>query len=437
MSKPFEVEVGILPSRREGVPEEAPMLTHEDVQLLLQLQHKGWGIKKIARELKLHNNTVRRYLKMGHWQPHKGHPMPTKLADHKDWLLEADRIHGGNAVVVLRELKARHPELEVSLRTLQRQLCAWRPVVEPAPLVRFETPPGDQLQADFGAKLVRIHAQPVKVHLAVLTLGFSRRCFVQAFEHERQHHWLQAIENALRHFGGAPRTLLVDNARALVVEHRPDQDLLRFHPTFLDFCTFWGMTPRACRPYRPQTKGKVERGVGYVKSNALAGYEFDHWEHLHSHLRQWTTQVADLRIHGTTLERPIDRFERHEANALQPIQPQRSYAQLQHVRRRVNPEACVELERHSYSVPARCIGRTVTVNLSAFEVVIRDGEHEVARHARCTASGPQRSILPEHRVGQPRPLQDLPCAPPHPPLSSTLQRPLSEYAALIEMEEAS
>ncbi len=413
------------------------MLTPEDVQLVLQLQQQGWGIKRIAKTLKLHRNTVRRYLGMGQWLPHKGHPMPTKLAHHKDWLLETDRIHGGNAVVVLRELKALEPNLEVSLRTLQRQLRAWRPVCQPPALVRFETPPGHQLQADFGTKLVHINGQSVKVHLAVLTLGFSRRCFVQAFEHERQNHWLEAIENALRHFAGAPRTLLVDNARALVIEHRPDLELLRFHPTFLDFCTFWGIQPRACRPYRPQTTGKVERGVGYVKSNALAGYCFDDWEHLHSHLRQWTAQVADLRIHGTTLEPPLERFERLEAAALQPIEPGRTYAQLSTLRRRVNREACVQLQHHSYSVPAACIGRTVAISVSAAEVVIRDGDREVARHRRCTDSGPQRSILPEHRLSSLSPPVEVLAAAAQRPLSSSLQRPLSEYAALIEMEEAS
>jgi transposase len=125
---------------------------------------------------------------------------------------------------------------------------------------------------------------------------------VRAFRSEKQNHWLEALEEGFRHWGGVPQEVLMDNARALVSQHDPEREILVFAQRLEAFARYWDFKPRACRPYRARTKGKDERGVAYVKKNAIAGREFDSWAELEAHLVRWTREVADLRVHGTTGE---------------------------------------------------------------------------------------------------------------------------------------
>jgi transposase len=238
----------------------------------------------------------------------------------EEWLAASFRQHRGNADVVRQELQRVHG-LQVSLRTVERAVQPWRQLLEAEAraTVRFETPPGRQLQIDFGTTTVRIGEEPVRVRLFVATLGFSRRAFVAAFDHERQSAWLEGLERAFRYFGGVPEEVLVDNARTLVDDHDRTTRVVVFNARFLAFARYWGFQPRACAPYRARTKGKDERGVGYVKRNAIAGRTFVSWTALEAHLSQWLRTVADVRVHGTTGEPPLERFQRGEAAALRPL----------------------------------------------------------------------------------------------------------------------
>ena len=189
---------------------------------------------------------------------------------------------------------------------LRRELAA-----EALATVRFETPPGRQLQIDFGqCRTVVEDCEPGKLFLFVATLGYSRRVYAQAFRHERQSAWLEGIEGAFQHFGGLPGEVLIDNARALVDHHDTATREVTFNARFHAFARYWNVRPVACAPYRARTKGKDERGVGYVKHNAIAGRSFASWGALEAHLGWWMREVADVRIHGTTGEAPIARFER-------------------------------------------------------------------------------------------------------------------------------
>ena len=136
--------------------------------------------------------------------------------------------------------------------------------------MRFETPPGRQLQIDFGQRRIAVEGEdPGRVFLFVATLGYSRRIYAAAFRHERQSAWLAGIEGAFRHFGGLPGELLLDNARALVKHHDPVTREVEFTDRLHAFARYWDVRPVACAPYRARTKGKDERGVGYVFSPGL------------------------------------------------------------------------------------------------------------------------------------------------------------------------
>ena len=395
-----------------------------DVLVMLELHRRGWGLRRIAAELGVARNTVRRYVQEGGPAPYAGSGRAKTLDGLGDWLAARLVQHQGNAEVVRQEL-ADELGIRVSLRTVER---AVKPVrqrleAEARATVRFETPPGRQLQVDFTTARVTITGERITAKLCVLTLGHSRRIFVRAFTHERQSAWLDAIEGAFHHFGGVPLELLVDNARALVTRHDPATREVEFNPTFAAFCKHWDIAPRACAPYRARTKGKDERAVQYVKRNAIAGRCFESWEHFEAHLDRWTREVADIRVHGTTHERPIDRFERDEAIALRPID-RPGFSPARSLRRTVGSDGCVAVDTHAYSAPMRLIGEAVEVRVSDDRVEIWRGIERVASHARSRLRH-GRTLDREHLRGIIRPFDE-------PVLTSELARPLDTYAALVE-----
>ena len=419
---------------RVYVQREVKMRLPEEIEAVLRLHRQGWGTRRIAVALGMSRNTVRRYLRPGGWCAYKQPERPRKLAGLETWLAERFRQHRGNAEVVRQEL-ADELGVSVSLRTVERAVAPLRPQLraEARATVRFETAPGRQLQIDFGQRRVWIGGERITIHLFVATLGYSRRLYVQAFGHQRQSAWLSGLEGAFRHFGGVPREVLVDNARALVEHHDPSSREVRFNARFHAFCRYWDIQPRACAPFRARTKGKDERGVGYVKHNAIAGRRFDSWEQLAAHLSRWNREIADRRRHGTTRERPIDRFVASEAKALAPLAGRAPFLQVRELTRRVHTDACVEVDTHHYSVPWRLIGETVRVQITDGRVRVYHGTVEVAQHPEQTGQR-QRCIDPAHLEGiVPQPTATgttSACARP-PAVEGELQRPLSEYEAIV------
>jgi len=412
------------------------MLAPQEVQRMLALSSLGWGSKRISRELGCSRNTVREYLRRGGWRPMDVDGRASVLQPHGEWLAERLRRHRGNADVVRQDLQ-RELGVEVSLRTVQRAVAPLRRELRAEALatIRYETAPGQQLQIDFGSTGVVVGEEAQRVHLFVATLGYSRRCYVTVFLHERQSAWLQGLEGAFRHFGGLPQELLIDNAKALVEDHDVKTREVKFNDRFHAFCRYWGVVPRACAPYRARTKGKDERGVGYVKRNAIAGHRFESLEALHAHLQWWVRDVADSRVHGTTGEPPIVRFERDERARLRVLPGKGPFLQVRELTRRVHNDACIELDTNRYSVPWRLIGEVVTVIVAERCVRVLYAGDEVACHAQSPlrrTSVIERAhligIVGAHLAG----VNLLPRTPPTPaPLPAELLRPLQEYERVL------
>jgi transposase len=419
-----------------------PVLTVEEVTVMKSLWRKGWGIKGLSRELGHGRNTVRKWVRA--WRAGLEAPVgsgsgpgrPRSLqAVAPDWLRSQLLAHQGNADVVRQELVRTHG-ISPSLRTVERAVVEYRRELRAEKLatVRFETAPGKQIQADFGVKVARIGGEPVRVYLCVLTLGYSRRTFVQAFTHERQENWLTALERAFLYFGGVCEEVLVDNARALV-KHNDGQGNVVFNAEFLAFCEHWGIRPRACGPYRARTKGKDERAVQYVKRNAMAGHEFASWEALEAHLGRWMREVADQRVHGTTGDQPIARFETEKRHLLSlgnqvPYRRQRSW------KRKVPSDCLVNVSANLYSVPYRLIGLEVDIVENQGWLEFSQAGHIVARHREAVGVRGAKTIEPAHLEGIFRLLpRTLPAAPAQTPLvplgDSTLLRPLCEYEEIV------
>jgi transposase len=406
------------------------MVEPDDVAAVLRLNELGWGARRIAHELGIARNTVRRYIRQGGWRPYQRPQRERMLDGLEGWLRQRLVQHAGNADVVRQELEA-EKGIVVSLRTVERAVKPFRQELEAEAkaTVRFETPPGKQLQIDFGCKLVEIGGEKVRVYLFVATLGYSRRTYVATFRHERQAAWLRGLEGAFRYFGGLPKQLLLDNARALVKHHNPETREVIFNDRFAAFCRYWDVTPRACAPYRARTKGKDERGVGYVKGNAIAGRTFASWDRLDAHLEWWMRNVADTRIHGTTGEVPLERFEREERASLRPFVDKPPFEQVRELQRVVHSDCFVDVDTNRYSVPWTLIGQEVTVQVANGQLRVFLADKQVAAHREATG----RKVMVRDRAhfvglgGGPKDTAPVQTSLPFPVTQPELLRPLDVY----------
>lgn len=405
------------------------MVEAEVVRQIRLLAEARWGSKRIAAELGIGRNTVRRYLR----SPHATVQVrPGRRVLDEDARSQARELllgpAAGNAVVVRQMLEERG--IEAGVRTVQRAVAEQRREARVSQLatVRFETPPGDQMQIDFGEKWVSIAGQPVRVFLLVAVLSYSRRLFAKAFLNQRSDDWREGIAAAFRHFGGVPRTLLGDNAKALVTSRDRTTGVVQFHPAYVEFCRDWGVLARACGPYRARTKGKTESGVKYVKRNALAARSFASFADLEQHLAEWLV-VADQRVHGTTHEKPIDRFatERH---ALRPLPERSLVVRHRRLRRRVANDAFVDVDTVRYSVPFRLVRAHVEVLVGDEHVEVFLGAERVATHRR--SSEPHSRVVDRaHFEGLWRASEAVTGAPGG--ALEALGRSLADYQAAMEV----
>jgi transposase len=402
------------------------MLDPEIVKQVRALHALEWGSRRIARELGIARNSVKRYVREGERAETQTRPKARVLDDTKR-ALACELLDGpadGNGAVVQRLL--REKDIDASLRTVQRAVASRREEKRAAQIatVRFETAPGHQMQIDFGEKWVHIATTMVRVFFFVAVLGYSRRIFVRASLSQRQDDWREGLDGAFRRFGGVPQQILIDRAGALVVGHDRDAGTARIHPAFAAFCKDWDVSVKACRPYRARTKGKTESGVGYVKRNAIARLPFTTFAELESHLERWMSE-ADERIHGSTHERPRERFERDEKTMLRPLPERCIPVRERRLKRRVASDCFVDIDTIRYSVPHRLVRKYVEVLVGERDVTVFDRNDIVARHAR--SSEPHARIVdPAHFEGIYRSRDEAATE-----AATPLERNLEAYASYI------
>lgn len=389
-------QVGSLPAVKSL--REEPMVREglwREIQRLFSEQR--WSKLAIARELGLDVKTVRRSLQQTSWQPYRRAVRSgTLLARHSEFLKRRAPEVGYSARILFQELGKEHGYTGSyeTVKRFVRPLRDERWVAERAAL-RFETPPGQQSQIDWGQAVVPFRSGRAVRHIFVLTLGFSRRSFYHPTRDEQLGHFLDAHERAFEYFGGRTTEHLYDRPRTVC--HPVGQGAVEWNRTFKSFAEYWGFEPRLCRAYRARTKGKVEAGVKYLKINFLPGRVFYDDLHFGEALTEWTATIADQRVHGTTHERPIDRFAR-ERGCLVPTAAQPSFRLEVCQQRVVATDFLVSLDANRYSVPFRLIGRTVEVQRREGRVVIRHRGAIVAEHDEL-AGRHQVRILPAHGPG--------------------------------------
>jgi len=353
------------------------MLSQEDFIVIRTLKKRGVYNKDIAEELGVHPKTVSRALQRGSAPPHERKKRGSKLDAYKP---EIDRLLAEgvwNAVVILREIQAQGYTGGSTI--LREYIQPKRMQRQGKATVRFETPPGRQLQSDWGELITYIGGVATKVYFIVNTLGYSRRFHFWCTDSLDAEHTYEGLIRSFEYFGGVTEEVLVDNQKTAVLDNRPGQRPT-FNPRFLDLAGYYGFQPHACQPYRARTKGKTERMVGYVKQHFFIRYRaFDSWAHLNQLAEGWLGEEADPRLHGTVNEVVAERFER-EAPTLQSL-PSVRYDTAYLETRQVSWDGYIDVRGNRYSVPSFLTGTTVRVRIGLDgSLRVYSGETLVAHH---------------------------------------------------------
>lgn len=369
-------------------------------QSIIALREQGWSKRKIARELGLDRATVRKYLEglaaksptpqTGSVAPSEAKsPTPPQTgslpsggpasvcdrwAEQIDaaWRagLSVQRIYqdlvagsqfGGSYHAVRRFVRRRHGTVELPYR-------------------RMECAPGQELQVDFGqGAWVLENGRRRKTHLFRCVLSHSRKGYSEAVWRQTAESFIRCLENAFRHFGGVPATVVIDNLKAGVIQ--ADWYDPELNPKLEDFARHYGMVILPTRPATPRHKGKIEAGVKYVQNNAVKGRRFESLTAQNLFLAEWERTVADTRIHGTTRQQVGKLFAAVEQPALRPL-PAMVFPVFEEAPRTVHRDGYVEFRRAYYSAPPEYMGRQVWVRCETRLLRIYNTRREqIALHA--------------------------------------------------------
>jgi transposase len=292
------------------------MLKAEEQMELVVLKKHGESIRSLSRSTGRSRNTVRRYLRGGEAATTRkpARKRAEKLDPYKKYILDRMAAAAPDvipAAVLLREIQGRGYDGGYS--RVKQFIRGLVPAAVPEPVVRFETDPGQQMQADWAT----VGSGTAKLKVFIATLGWSRMAYVEFCEDEQVETLIACHERAFLAFGGVPLEVLYDNMKTVVLERNTyGRGAHRFHPGFLDYIKHAGALPRLCQPYRAQTKGKVERFVGYLKrsfwvpfvaTQRQAGVSPDKHS-ANAAVARWLRDVANARVHATTNELPAERL---------------------------------------------------------------------------------------------------------------------------------
>jgi transposase len=365
--------------------------------MILELHRQGLSVSAIARQLGIDRKTVRRYIARGLKPPTYGPRQPRGRSTDPFLPYLQDRLAafpGLTAVRLWRELRERG--YSSGYTAVKRAVRHIRPEPITPFEMRFETPPGEQAQVDLARFVIEFTDEPgVKriVWLFSLVLGHSRLIWARFVVHQDMQSVLRCHIAALESIGGAPREILYDRMKTAVIGEDPE-GLVIYNRALIDLARHYGFQPRACRPYRAKTKGKVERPFRYIREDFFLGTSFRNLDDLNAQLQHWLDTVANARVHATT-QRVVNEAFAEEKQALQPL-PLVPYRAVLKLERRVSHEGMVSVGGNLYSVPDTTRRRILDVHVLADVIQIFEDGTLVATHVPLEGRD-QKRLDPAHR----------------------------------------
>ena len=400
------------------------MIELRDIVLIHDLKRQGLSVSAIARQAGCDRKTVRKYLNLGLEPPLYGPrpPRGSKLDGYHDYLrARVTEFPGLSGCRLLREIQEQG--YEGSYTTVKKFLREVRPLAQACYERRFETAAGKQAQVDFAEFTVDFTDEPGvtrKVWLFSLVLGYSRWLWGRFVTSQNLQSVLRCHIAAFEALRGVPEEILYDRMKTAVVGEDGD-GVVTYNRSLVSLLNHYGSAPKACKPYRAKTKGKVERPFRYIRQDFFLARTFQNLDDLNTQFTIWRTGVANPRVHATT-GRVVDEAFAEEHGALIPL-PALPYNAVLTVERRVSKDGMVSVDGNFYSVPDTVRRRTLEVQNHPQDIRIFEDGQEIARH-RVLEGKNQRRVDPRHRRSPPK-RQARPVDNP-----SELRRSLDFYEAV-------
>lgn len=368
----------------EGVRGRNRVLRVEQQTLVRELAAQKLPISEIARVVGVHRHTIHAFLLQG--PPGARAPRALRASPidpFKDYLRARLAQYDLSAVRLFEEIRERgylggYTIVKDFVRPFKRDRAL-------SAVVRFETAPGVQSQVDFGSfGTLDEDGARHRLYGFSMVLGYSRCRYVEFLTHIDTPRLIQCHLNAFDYLGGYTDEVLYDNMAQVVLERALRTEDNRWNPLFEDFTRHYGIRTRLCWPYRPETKGKIERTIGFVKSNFFLGRPFSHLGDLNRQAQRWCNTVNVERVHATTGVIPITQLEEEQ---LHPVDGRAPYQIVVTEIRRVSRECFVSYRGNRYSVPWRFAGREAQLELRDGELLVRVDGEERCRHELRAGSG--------------------------------------------------
>ena len=337
------------------------MITQEGWVEMKNLFKQGLSKTEIARKMNICRKTVYNNLRKDHTPKYERKiKKKSKLASYKEYIEKRLEQYNLSSQKLYEEVKKQgytggYGIVNLFVREIKKDL-------KTKAVIRFETLPGQQAQVDWaycGQIYDRLENRYINVYCFLMILGYSRTKYIEFFTSQDLSNFLKGHNNAFRYFGGIPKEILYDNLKSVVIKRRLSAKDSDFNKRFMDFSGFYGFKPILCRPYKPNTKGKVENTVNYVKSNFYCGEEFSSLDQINSESLKWLDKVNKL-PHCTTKEVPFERLKREN---LISLENRRMYDTSETYYRRVFSDVHFSFGGNRYSVPYKYAGKEVSIRL--------------------------------------------------------------------------
>lgn len=396
---------------------------------ILELHKQGNSIRAISRITGLSRTTVEKYLKnprVPSYSPRKR--APSKLEPYKQYIQQRMAEGVWNSRIILRELhQMGYSGSKTILTDFMKPL---RSAAKPKAVVRFETKPGEQAQVDFGVFNYQDGKVSKRIYSFVMVLSYSRAIYVEFVKRQDLSTLLKCHVHAFEAFKGIPQKILYDNMKP-VVQARTENKVV-WNPRFLDFALALGFSPQACRPYRAQTKGKVERSMRYLRQSFWQGLRFANFEDLNRQVSLWCQTIANNRLHGSTNRRPSALLVEEQ---LQPLPSRQLMAPYLAEERKASRDGFVSFAGSRYGVPWQYAGRHLEVHEFGLHIEIRCNGSRVALHPRALLPGSTVTLTGQYTglsLQQPTHKTAVATRIPSPNVEV---RPLSMYDTLAEVAQ--
>jgi transposase len=388
-----------------------------DIREILRQLRAGESDRAISRSMKLDRATVKRYRAWAEREGLMTGALPTPEALEKRLKESLGSVAVPQNVSSVEPYRTQVVELRergVNIKTVWRRLVergfrgsmhavyrfVWQLEGKSTAglTVRVEREPGEEAQVDFGyaGYLLDEHGVARKAWAFVMTLSWSRHMYVEFVFDQRLETWLQVHVNAFAFFGGVVQRVVCDNLKAAIVRASWNGDMPEVQWAYRELAEHYQFLIGPCRPATPQHKGKVERGVGYVKGSFLAGRDMMTRREANRAARAWCLEEAGQRVHGTTRQQPLVRFEQTERATLRAL-PSAAYELAVWKQVKLHRDGYIVFENAYYSAPFRYVGQSLWVRGTRTDVKLYTSDYQaVASHSRVEAG--QRQTQPDHVV---------------------------------------